>query len=258
MTAQSHGLENSRPTVRRRFGRIYRDVTRRLPPTLAGAIDLSRPSFRWPTGGPLNGQQHRQSMIRQLFSIIDFSMIVETGTFRGSSTHFFREVSQAPIRTVEYDARYFTYSRLRLMSSRGVKVEHGDSREFLEELSKSADIPSQRVFFYLDAHWGADLPLREEITTIASNWTESAMLIDDFEVPDDAGYGFDDYGEGKRLCRDYLPTSDLGEFLELYPSCPSEHETGRKRGSILLLSKCFEDLLPQLTDFREISLGPHQ
>ena len=194
-------------------------------------------------------------MIRQLFSVVDFSAIVETGTYRGSSTHFFREASVVPIWTVEHDARYHAFSRLRFLLSRRVQVNRGDSREFLEALSKSADIPSQRVFFYLDAHWGPDLPLYDEIITIASNWTESAILIDDFEVPDDAGYGFDDYGEGARLCRDYLPASELGEFLELYPSCPSEHETGTKRGSILLLSNSYGDLLPLLTAFREISPG---
>ena len=29
-------------------------------------------------------------------------------------------------------------------------------------------------------------------------------MIDDFQVPDDSGYGYDDYGSGATLSRDYL------------------------------------------------------
>ena len=59
-------------------------------------------------------------------------------------------------------------------------------------------------------------------------------MIDDFQVSDDAGYGFDDYGANGRLTLDYLaPLADRG-FAVFYPSIPSSEESGMKRGSVVL------------------------
>jgi hypothetical protein len=50
------------------------------------------------------------------------------------------------------------------------------------------------VFFYLDAHRYEDLPLRDEIRIVTRHWSEVAIMVDDFEVPNDSDYRFDDYG----------------------------------------------------------------
>jgi hypothetical protein len=55
------------------------------------------------------------------------------------------------------------------------------------------------VFFHLDAHWEGDLPLQEEIEIILGRFPNFLIMIDDFRVPGDSGYGFDDYGRGKML-----------------------------------------------------------
>ena len=60
-------------------------------------------------------------------------------------------------------------------------------------------------------------------------------MIDDFEVPGDPGYGFDDYGPGKRLTAQYLPDEDLAGWRRFYPSLPSSEETGARRGSCVLV-----------------------
>jgi hypothetical protein len=43
-------------------------------------------------GGPLNGQKIRQQIYSDIMSRIDFQAIVETGTFRGTTTEFFCEL----------------------------------------------------------------------------------------------------------------------------------------------------------------------
>ena len=109
-------------------------------------------------------------------------------------------------------------------------------------------MPRRRVFFYLDAHWA--LPLREEVQIISDTWSDIVILIDDFQVPDDPGYGFDDYGEGLRLTAEYLPEATWSRYAALYPVASSRVETGKKRGCIVLVSKGLEALVPRLTRLR--------
>jgi hypothetical protein len=56
--------------------------------------------------------------------------------------------------------------------------------------------------------------------------------VDDFQVPGDHGYGYDNYGVGKALTREYIvPLVSQFELSEFYPRTPSSVETGGRRGS---------------------------
>ena len=71
-------------------------------------------------------------------------------------------------------------------------------------------------------------------------------MVDDFEVPDDPGYAYDDYGSGKRLCLDYLqPLSSLG-LAPFFTTLPSERETGRKRGCVVLADQILAERLKEV------------
>lgn len=59
------------------------------------------------------------------------------------------------------------------------------------------------TFFYLDAHWYGDIPPRDERAG-EQKWSRFVAMIDDFEVPGDAGYGFDDHGPGRALTLEYI------------------------------------------------------
>ena len=168
--------------------------------------------------------------------MIHFDRILETGTFRGTSTEFFATVFQTPVHTVESNARYCVDSRQRLATEPGVTVELGDSRTFLERYFDQANVREQTLFVYLDAHWEEDLPLAEELAAIARATTRCIVMIDDFQVPGDSGYAYDDYGPGKALVEDYLPQSLLKGWALMYPTAPSEEETGAKRGCCVLVS----------------------
>lgn len=56
--------------------------------------------------GPLNGQQFRQHVYSEIMRRIDFRAIVETGTFRGTTTEFLAK-SGLPVHTVEIDPRAY-------------------------------------------------------------------------------------------------------------------------------------------------------
>jgi hypothetical protein len=74
-------------------------------------------------------------------------------------------------------------------------------------------------------------------------------VIDDFEVPGDPGYGFDDYGPGRCLTAAILPEEVMAGRSALYPSVPSAEETGARRGCVVIVD---DDVAPGLV--RELAL----
>jgi hypothetical protein len=208
-------------------------IRRFIPPSIAGAIDLLRPSVAKGFGGPFNAQERRIEAVRDIFSSIDFRTVVETGTYRATTTLFLRTLTSAPIVTIEADPRFFQYSRLRLRST-GVTVLRGDSATVLRSIAADPRWNRAPAFFYLDAHWLDALPLLDEIGTIVSGWHDFVVLIDDFKVPGDAGYGYDDYGERGTLDVELLRRGVTSGLVVYWPAAPSDAETGARRGWVVL------------------------
>jgi hypothetical protein len=91
------------------------------------------------------------------------------------------------------------------------------------------------LFVYLDAHWNDDLPLTEELEIVFGACPNAIVMIDDFLVPFDEGYRYDDYGAGRSLTADYIEPIVVAHRLRLfYPSTPSVCETGERRGCVVL------------------------
>lgn len=184
-------------------------------------------------GGPFNGQQARQQLFRELAAAFDFPVIVETGSHRGTTTAFLRRASRATVHTTDTSPRCQGYCRARFLTARRVRVHDLDSRLLLQRLLPHLVAHAAgSVFFYLDAHWAADLPLREECALILQSHLPAVIMIDDFEVPGDPGFGFDDYGAGRRLCLAYL--ASLQGLTAFFPTCPAGQETGARRGCVVL------------------------
>jgi hypothetical protein len=214
---------------------LRRNVLGVLPPRLSGALDYYfRPWFHDEAVEPFNGQHSRQGICMELLSLLKFRAIIETGTFRGSTTRFLAREFHVPVYTVEAVARYYHYARHRLGRYPLVRLRWGDSRAFLRRLAGDSTVPKDDVFFYLDAHWYEDLPLREEVEIIAGGWHRCVVMIDDFQVPADPDYGYDDYGAGRRLCLEYLGELDRLGFSAFFPSLPARLESGKRRGCVVL------------------------
>jgi hypothetical protein len=221
------------------MAQIIKNIVKRvLGPKLLGVLDYYRfPHYRQSWGGPLNGQRKRQQMVSVLVEQLNIGAIVETGTYRGTSTYFFSDLCPGPIFTIEVDQRLYSYSRLRLFRRRNVFSILDDSRSGLLRLIGDTRLQGKRILFYLDAHWDADLPLADEIDLVFSNWNEAVVLIDDFQVPDDGGYGFDDYGAGKALTLNYIiKTIDKYQLRVFLPTASSSQETGARRGCVVLVA----------------------
>ena len=183
--------------------------------------------------GPFNRQEGRRKLFLAILDSFQPSVLVETGTFKGTTTQFMAQVFPDRILTCEINLRWFIEAQARLSQHPNVELWRQDSRAFLRDVAQTAG-GDERVFFYLDAHWLDDLPLRGEIEFILDVWPNAIVMIDDFQVVDDAGYAFDDYGPGKALTLDLL--RGLDRFSIFFPALPSEQETGAKRGCVVLAS----------------------
>ncbi len=201
-------------------------------------------------GGPFNGQKFRQQIFNDLNREVGFKSIVETGTFRGVTTGFMAEKADIPIYTVESEPRFFHYAKRNLNRFKNVRVFNADSRAFLEALIKDESVFKSNVFFYLDAHWNEDLPLFEEVQLIGDNWDDVVIMIDDFEVPEDGDYKFDDYGSGKKLSLDYLGDELLSNWAVYFPSGRGADDSGIKRGCVVLASKSLQSKVDDITSLR--------
>jgi hypothetical protein len=144
---------------------------------------------------------------------------------------------QLPIFTCESSEEHYGFAQARLAALPNVAITLGDSREFLRKILAGPllEASQQGVLFYLDAHWGLDLPLAAEVDLIFGACTKATVLIDDFQVPDDPGYRFDTYGPGLTLDACYIDAAvRMHRLRRFYPSTPSLAETGMRRGCVVL------------------------
>jgi len=199
----------------------------------AAEIDLGDSELQQSWGGPFNGQQKRCVLFLDLIERVDPQVIIETGTYRGTTTKYMAEHFQCAIFTCEIVPRYFFQSKMTLAGYSQVSVVEADSRRFLGDLLNQK-FEGTPLFFYLDAHWQEDLPLREELEIILRHRQPSIIMVDDFRVPFDEGYKFDDYGPGKILDLSILSFLRDERVQIFFPKTPSEHETGAKRGCVIL------------------------
>jgi hypothetical protein len=203
-------------------------------------------------GGPFNGQRCRAQLFDELIRCRPWNAIVETGTYRGETTVRFEETG-IPVYTVESQPRYVSFARTRFFfERRRVQSYFADSREVLGGLASDPHFPRSGIFFYLDAHWYDDLPLRDEVELIFTHWPDSVALVDDFEVPDTA-YGFDDYGEGKALTLEYLRPVEHLNLRLFFPTADFDEETGWRRGCVVL---CQDEAVARILE-SVATLKPH-
>ena len=213
----------------------WRDRARVWLAERTGAWDYwCKPAWRDSWGGPFNGQEFRQRLFAELSARVPFVAIVETGTYRGTTTRYFRRATRLPIHSFEANPRHYGFARAHLKSLPDLQLHRCDSRTGLIHLATSNALPAGCVFFYLDAHVFGDLPLADEVDLAFRHWPQAVVMIDDFAVPDDPGYGFDDYGAGKAFTLAYLGEHDVLPAGVWFPECASAAETGARRGCVVL------------------------
>ncbi len=185
----------------------------------------------------LNGQRHRQEIFAELLSTFPFEAIVETGTFTGNTAGYMARKTKLPVYTVERNPRFHAIAKTRLKDFQNITFALGDSRTCLNKFAGNG-VAGKHTFFYLDAHWNEDLPLAEEIEIISKNWKRFVIMVDDFQVPGDDGYGYDDdygwWGRGLDV-RSYGGVFARCGLTAFFPTASSASETGARRGCVVLV-----------------------
>ena len=231
--------------------RVLEKVAQAVPGQAGAMIDRLRPGLEAGFGGPFNGQERRTEAIREMFESVSFRSVIETGTYRATTTLFLSQLADAPVATIEVNSRYYHYSRRRLENVSNVTLIRGDSAAALRSLAKRSPWTDGPSFFYLDAHWHRHLPLPAELAAILAGWQDFAILIDDFRVPTDPGYAFDDYGPGNSLEPAMLAPHAADPVVIYWPAAPSGRETGARRGWVVLASTGrIDDALRPLVSMR--------
>lgn len=217
---------------------FLRDIINRLTDLETGvSVLVTSPTYQPGGEGAFNGLAGRKRIFEEVLKKYRFSCIIETGTHVGETTGYLAVQSKVPVYSSEINPNMYSLARMRLKNISGIYLYQSDSREFIKELSKNPEMVRNNTFFYLDAHWRKDCPLVEEIERIASRWEKFVIMVDDFQVPGDDGYGYDRYSAFQKmnisLIRSTIKKHKLRAF---FPNIPSTEESvqPKPRGFVIL------------------------
>jgi hypothetical protein len=198
---------------------------------------------------PLNGQYKRLEFFLILINMVKPNVLIETGTYIGSSTKFFAQFIDK-VYTIESQEKYFLISQQRFKKLNLLNVEGilGTSDTSIVEILKGLPSNSNKILLaYLDAHWYKDIPTKLELEQLNHWGGPFIAMIDDFRVEDDPGYGFDKYDE-ITISKTLIP--NLKNLFLYYPNIKSIDEAGARRGLGLVLNEKAKNIINP--DFFEI------
>ncbi len=215
---------------------FFRDILNRLN-DMETAIHVltADPAYKSDSRNGFNGLAGRKEIFKDILEHIQIERIIETGTYLGNTTGYMAAMSNVPVLSCEKNNTLHKLAKFRLKDMQIISLVNMDSIAFLAQQSKNNALTSHTCFFYLDAHWGKDVPLQEEIAIIASNWEKYVIMIDDFKVPDDSGYGFGSYGTLEKI--------NMPSLYQRYGLCANfpviraSQETQPPTGSVVLMQK---------------------
>ncbi len=201
------------------------------------------------TGKPyyFNRQRVRACAFREINARISFENYIETGTYLGMTTHFLAKTAGtrgARVYSCEINEDHFAIASRTVGDMENVHLHRGSSVDFLASLSPT--ISKNANFVYLDAHWYEYLPLRDELRVLRE-WPNTIVMIDDFKVPFDAGFGWDKYDEEREICLPHIADS-IGPSLVYFPNYPAQREgIGIARGyCVIAVSTRYTDVLDKI------------
>ncbi len=241
-------ITSSLRLLRSRMKRVYRrqltHLTRLIPKALLridnahdllSKIDSSAFLAVWFVH-PVNGQLNRQKTITDIALKFFPQIVIETGTYVGSTTPYLASLASEKAITIEIHDKFLTQAKVHFVHlgafGKRIEVLKGDSAEELERIL-GMTAKDKKLLFYLDAHWGSVLPLKRELKAITKWNGNFVIVVDDFKISDDESYGFDHYGD-EFVGVGCIPSTFQGELW--FPDHSSELETGGRKGTAYLFS----------------------
>jgi len=195
-----------------------------------------------------NGQISKQQIFQRIISEYKLAAVIETGTYTGLTTYYMSEqLPDTSIHTIELDRFSYLAAKARLECSANVTLYNDSSETAIKDVIRNlCPLNDSTIFWYLDAHWNPYCPLVDELLFISQLSCRNIIMIDDFLVADDLGYGYDSYeaddGSKMTLSLDYIieRNCQLGKLRYYYPLIKSSHDTGSRRGTVIVCSQDLE------------------
>jgi len=192
---------------------------------------------------PFNGDTYICDEFLKLKETFNIDTAIETGSCMYSTTKWlcnnFDEVY-----TVEINHEYANYGKHKISTFPNCFTSVGvDSVSFINHILSQHIYKTNSTIFFLDAHWGENCPLKDEIKAIANiNLQHPPIIaIHDFYTNHPEELGYDIY-KGESLSISYI--HDELKMLELAYGCSYHYyfntpakSTGAKRGIIYLTPK---------------------
>ena len=141
---------------------------------------------------PFGGNYRYLSTMIQILDWYNPLYIIETGTFVGTTTKFFSKFS-SEVFSIEISNEFIEIARKNLNNSPNITLVQGDSPAKIKNLIDNHINKDKKVFFYLDAHWEANLPLQAEVSLILQYFLDFIIVIDDFKNEFDTDFSYDSY-----------------------------------------------------------------
>jgi hypothetical protein len=149
---------------------------------------------------PFHNDPHLLAVIDSIANGQGIKLFVETGTHVGTGLKYMAETYPS-LMCYSCEPHMPTYKaameNLKPVSGR-VSVFAGTSEAFFERFQNMMPYRMQEpAMFWLDAHsHGFGAPLPEEVAFVTRAWVGGYILIDDFQVPEHPGFGYDVYKRG--------------------------------------------------------------
>lgn len=185
---------------------------------------------------PFNGDTFIEQEFIVLRDRFGVTTAVETGTCLGYTTLWLAKNFKTVV-TIEKNVMYSRVAERRYREWVGkklfsnVRFVHGDSGKLLITRKELKD----NTIFFLDAHWGNECPLLEELQSIAKLKIKPVIAIHDFVVPE-SSLGFDLFkGQpfDQEWIADYLDRIYGNNGYDYYYNS-DDKSAGAKRGIIYI------------------------
>jgi len=137
----------------------------------------------------------------------DAVQFIETGTNVGSTLHYIASnFPEIKCYSCEPHLKSFEFAKSKVEHFSNVTIENIVSPDFFYKIG-SKELFKKTAIFWLDSHGhGFRWPLKEEVAYITNNFNDGYLFIDDFKVPNQPHFGFDEYKE--QICNwDFIKDS---------------------------------------------------
>lgn len=163
----------------------------RTPPSFDATAYMRK--LEGPAAAAFNWAPEIGAFLEHLLASHPVEAIVETGTFKGSTTAYLALLANQ-VHTIEVIEETYNFSKERLKDFSNITFHLGSSEVVMKDLLPKLE--GKSTLFYLDAHWYENWPLLQELEEISKTHHDNCIVvIDDFKVPGRKDIGYDKYSK---------------------------------------------------------------